>query len=228
MVVLGLSGGLDSTVLLGHFLHQGDSVLCCVFDYGSTHGPHEQKAALAVADYYSSHFPGKVDVRFIEMGSVFSMSSSALLAANGQDIPEGEYNKDNMKRTVVPGRNLIFASVMAGIAESVGARAIALGIHSGDHDLYPDCTVQFAKALDTTIYLSSGGKVSVEAPFVHLTKADIVLKGHNFKFPAPFHLTRSCYQSSDKACGKCGTCRERLHAFRSLGLHDPVPYNKGE
>ena len=225
-VVLGLSGGLDSAVLLGLYLHKGNDVLCCVFDYGSTHGPHEQKAALDVAGYYSFHFPGKVDVQFIEMGAVFGMSSSALLAANEQAIPEGEYDKDNMKRTVVPGRNLIFASVMAGIAESVGARAVALGIHSGDHDLYPDCTVQFAKSLDTTVYLSSGGAVCVEAPFAYHTKGDIVHKGHNFPVPAPFHLTRSCYQDSDVACGKCGTCQERLEAFRHVGIPDPVPYNR--
>lgn len=152
--------------------------------------------------------------------------SSNLLLACGQEIPEGPYQEESMKKTIVPGRNLIFAAIMAGLAESVGASAIALAVHSGDHAIYPDCRPEFIKALDSVIYLSSSRKVEVIAPFLNQDKADILRVG--IRLQVPYNLTRSCYKNQDTSCGKCGTCIERLEAFQKIGIQDPIKYQGKE
>ena len=131
-----------------------------------------------------------------------------------------------MKKTVVPGRNLIFASVMASLAESIEANEIALGVHAGDHHIYPDCRPEFIKTLDSVIYLSTDKKVEVVTPFVGLDKTLILLEGYNQHPPVPYGLTRTCYKDQGTACGKCGSCRERLEAFASINKDDPIQYDK--
>jgi len=130
-----------------------------------------------------------------------------------------------MQATVVPARNLIFSSVIAGYAESVGAGAISLGVHSGDHHIYPDCRPEFVSSLNTSVLLATDKKVRVEAPFLNYTKAEIIKTGLNLKsVEVPYHLTRTCYKDQELACGKCGSCFERLEAFEELGLTDPIKY----
>lgn len=219
-VVMGLSGGLDSAVLLAAFLRYGaHKVYCCTFDYGSTHGPYERAAAMALLKHYD--MPKVVHIDF-DLRTVFKGFSSALLAEQKREIPEGRYSRENIVKTKVPGRNLIFASIMAGIAESVGAQYVALGIHGGDHDLYADCTPEFAKAVDSAVYQSSNRKVEVIAPLLRLHKAEIVRVGH--ELDVPFALTRSCYKPQPISCGKCATCVERRQAFDAAGIKDPIPY----
>lgn len=224
-VVVGLSGGLDSTTLLALLLHDGVEVAhCCMFEYGSTHGAYELAAADKVVEHYQKLHPGKIYVHKIDISGVMSSFSSNLLLKEGKDIPEGPYQQANMKLTMVPGRNLIFASIMAGLAESVGANAVALGVHTGDHFVYPDCRPEFVQGAHSAIVASSDGKVRVIAPLLHYTKTDIVKLGHILN--APFHLTRSCYKNQPISCGRCGTCVERLEAFKAAGLEDPVPYEQ--
>jgi len=224
-VVIGLSGGMDSATLLGILLGQGLEVHCCYFTYGSKHNKYENHAAQSLMEYYhSKKFP--IIGHPLDVSSVFGSINSNLLLSGG-DIPEGNYTDESMKLTIVPGRNLIFASIMAGIAESIGAKKIALGVHSGDHAIYPDCRPDFIAMLHKTILLSSDEKVSLVAPFLRDTKADILYKGTYGVTPkVPYELTRTCYKDQENACGKCGSCRERLEAFSIHGLKDPIKYDE--
>lgn len=217
-VILSLSGGLDSGVLCAALAAEygPDAVSAVFFQYGSTHGLWEERAARAVAAHAAVNFT------VVDLRSVFVHARSALLESDGQAIPKAEYDEASMSRTVVPGRNLIFAAVLASMAESRRIPRLALATHGGDHHLYPDCRPAFNQALAATVRESSGGAVSLMTPFAAMSKADIVAKGGQFDFP--FALTRSCYERTELSCGQCGTCRERLQAFAANGLIDPLDY----
>jgi 7-cyano-7-deazaguanine synthase len=224
-VVIGLSGGMDSATLLGALLANNNEVHCCNFIYGSQHNEYENVAATKITLHYLNK-PHTQLVRSypFNLTSIMGGFNSALLKSSGEDIPEGHYNHDSMKKTVVPGRNLIFASIMAGLAESIDADFVALGVHSGDHHIYPDCRTEFIKALDSTVFLSSDKKVQIISPFSELDKAQILQVGYDLNPPVPYHLTRTCYKDQVKSCGKCGSCNERLEAFETLKIKDPINY----
>jgi 7-cyano-7-deazaguanine synthase len=225
-VVIGLSGGMDSATLLGHYIEQGYQVHCCSFFYGSKHNPYELKAAHDIISYYQESLQDDVIIHHgIDVRMLFKHVDSNLMSG-GANIPEGHYEADNMKKTVVPGRNLIFASIMASIAESVGAEIIGLGVHSGDHHIYPDCRPAFIDDLSDTVYHSSDGKVKVEAPLQNMDKSEILKYGYSLPLNVPYPRTRTCYKAQPVACGKCGSCRERLEAFDKLKLRDPIDYEK--
>lgn len=218
-IVLGLSGGLDSATLLAYFLEQRFQVHCCIFAYASKHNNYElASAGKIVAHYKELGFP--ITFQIIDVPALAAMKSDLLVS--GGKIPEGHYQSESMKSTVVPGRNLIFASILAGIAESLQYTHIALGVHAGDHHIYPDCRPEFISALNTTIEASTNGTVRVLAPFIFLTKGDIVAKG--IFLQVPYELTRTCYKNQGVSCGKCGSCVERLEAFAENGISDPIPY----
>jgi len=219
-VVIALSGGLDSSTLLGVLLHDGKEVHCALFKYPSKHNPFEMESALNVIDYYKQKgFP--VYFKIFDLTGVFTHFHSNLLM-NGGDIPEGHYQQENMKLTVVPGRNAIFATIMAGYAESMQINKIYLGVHAGDHAIYPDCRPDFIESITKTILLSTGGSVYVHTPFINLSKAHIVAIGNTLN--VPYELTRTCYKDQPIACGKCGSCNERLEAFESNNLKDSIQY----
>lgn len=217
---MGLSGGMDSVTLLAHLLHEGYDVFACIFSYGSKHNVYENKAARNVIEYYQKQGAPVREV-FLDISGVTTLFKSDLLLSGGE-IPEGHYEAESMKSTVVPGRNLIFTSIMAGLAESVGAVAVALGVHSGDHHIYPDCRPEFIKSADTTVYLSSDKKVQIVTPFTNYTKLGILRVGYNLF--VPYELTRTCYKNQELSCGKCGSCQERLEAFALFGKTDPIQY----
>jgi len=146
------------------------------------------------------------------------------LIGDDRDVPEGHFEDEVMKQTVVPGRNLLFASTMASVAENIGADKVALGVHAGDHFIYPDCRPEFIRSLNTTIYLSTDGQVGVTAPWTKKTKADILNVGYNLDPPVPYYLTRTCYKSQANSCGQCGACVERLEAFKKTNHSDPILY----
>lgn len=225
-IVIGLSGGMDSATLLGLYLSRGFEVHCCTFYYGSKHNMYENKASENIIDFYQEEKRLPV-VRYpvIDLKEVFNGFKSNLLLSGGE-IPEGHYEAESMRKTVVPGRNMIMSSIMAGFAESIGAQAIALGVHSGDHHIYPDCRKEFTKALDATIYLSSDRKVEVWTPFIMEDKASILEIGYGLDIPIPYEKTRTCYKAQPVACGKCGSCRERLEAFEKIGKQDPIKYER--
>lgn len=225
VVVIGLSGGMDSATLLGYLLDQGYSVHCCVFSYGSKHNKYENDSARQIVYHYEILFgKDRVSYHYFNLELIMNDFQSALMLS-GEDIPEGHYNDENMKKTVVPGRNLIFSSIMAGLAESIGAEAIALGVHSGDHHIYPDCRPDFIRCLQYTIKFSTEGQVGVLTPFQKMDKAAILDIGYKgVSNQVPYSLTRTCYKNQELSCGKCGSCRERLEAFEAIGIPDPIRY----
>jgi 7-cyano-7-deazaguanine synthase len=213
-IIALFSGGMDSAAALFQCLEEygRDSVLALSFRYPSKHNVHELKAARNILSYLGPRAPLH---RLIDMTSCFEGSKSRLLRGGGE-IPEGRYAADNMKLTVVPGRNLIFLSVAAGLAESQGAEKICIAAHRGDGHIYPDCRESFLRAADEAIALSTGGRVRLAAPFAGMSKSEIAVRGK--RLGVPFALTRSCYKSRQKPCGRCGTCAERREALAAVGI----------
>lgn len=215
--ILALSGGMDSTTVLAWLIDQGYEVSCFTFSYGSKHNYWEGLSAQMVAGHYNVPCHGTVD-----LSNITKLFKSNLLKGQGE-IPEGHYEDSTMSQTVVPGRNIIFLSILAGLAWSEGSSEIAIGIHQGDHAIYPDCRVEFYDAMIKAISAGTDGKVSnIIAPFLHTDKTGILAwgLGHN----VPYNLTRTCYKDQPVACGKCGACRERLEAFQLNNQTDPVQY----
>ena len=213
--LVSLSGGMDSTTVLAWCLSLGMEVQAVSFDYGSKHNPFEIALAKKICEHYN------VPHQVIDLKGVMAGFKSNLLL-DGGEIPEGHYEQENMKLTVVPGRNLIFSSILAGLAESLELDCIALGVHQGDHAIYPDCRKSFIDSLITTIGESTDGRIQVVTPFLNGDKTTILQWG--FLNDVPYHLTRTCYKHQDKSCGKCGSCTERLEAFANIGETDPVEY----
>jgi len=225
-VVLALSGGMDSATLLGFLLSKGVEVHCCNFQYGSKHNAYEFHTFSHVFHFYLINgFRDKIDAHIFNLVNTFKSFDSDLLQSGGA-IPEGHYEAESMKQTVVPGRNLIFASIMTGLAQSIGADTIALGVHAGDHHIYPDCRKDFIHSLNITINFATEEKVSVYAPFLDMNKADILKIGYNLTPQVPYQYTRTCYKNQSISCGKCGACQERLEAFKLLGKEDPIEYER--
>lgn len=211
--VIALSGGLDSAVLLADVLKSRapEDVLCVSFRYGSKHEEREAQAAFSLCEHY------KVDQEVVHVKLPADKSS---LLNKELPIPEGHYQDRTMKSTVVPCRNLIFASYLAAYAENHNAAAIALGVHSGDHAIYPDCRLEFVTALEKAVKLATEGRVAVYTPFVDWDKKQIVAHGDFLK--VPFHLTWTCYNGGNVPCRRCGSCVERAEAFTKNKLTDPV------
>lgn len=214
-IVMALSGGMDSATVLAHLRNEGHEVLCLIFTYGSKHNQYENRAAIDLAAKYGCEY------KLIDLSSFMSGLKSDLLLSGGE-IPEGHYTDASMSRTVVPGRNIIFLSILSAYAWSFDASAIAIGIHQGDHAIYEDCRKEFYKAMDTAIYLGTGRRVEIMAPFVNTDKTGILQRGLELK--VPYEMTRTCYKDQVLACGRCGSCVERLEAFAAHGMKDPVMY----
>jgi 7-cyano-7-deazaguanine synthase len=205
---------MDSATALFRCLEEygRDSVLALSFRYPSKHNVYELKAARSILDCLGPRAPLH---RVIDVTSCFEDSRSHLLR-DGGEIPEGHYAADNMKLTVVPGRNLIFLSVAAGLAESLGAEKICIAAHHGDSHIYPDCREPFLRAAGEAIALGTEGRVRLAAPFAGMSKIEIAVQGE--RLGVPFALTRSCYKNRQKPCGKCGTCTERREALAAVGI----------
>jgi 7-cyano-7-deazaguanine synthase len=221
------SGGLDSTTALALAISKygKENVVALSVSYGQKH-IKEIEASNKIAAYYD------VEHIYLDLTKIFQYSNCSLLSQNNDiAIPEGEYAKqlqeqDGALSTYVPFRNGLFLSSAASIALSKNCDIIYYGAHADDAagEAYPDCSVEFTKAINEAIYLGSGKKVSVVGPFVNMHKADIVKLG--LKLGVPYELTWSCYEGHDKACGKCGTCIDRIKAFKANGVNDPIEYEE--
>jgi 7-cyano-7-deazaguanine synthase len=216
---------MDSTTMLACLLAEGYEIHAFSFYYGSKHNKYEKEAVEKIIEYYKERNQN-IHIHYVNLSEAFKEFESALLLT-GEAIPEGHYEEDSMRKTVVPGRNMIFASIMAGYAESIGAEYVALGVHQGDHHIYPDCRREFIKAFDSAVYLSSGGTVSVLTPLIDDNKTSILVKGYSLPESqpvVPYQLTRTCYKDQQDSCSKCGSCRERLEAFANINKIDPISY----
>ena len=217
------SGGLDSSTCLALAVNEfgNDEVMALSIYYGQKHDK-KIEAAKAVASYY------KVKWQTLDLTSIFADSDCSLLKGSSSEIPKEDYATQLEKSdgkpvsTYVPFRNGLFLSSAASIALSYGCEFIYYGAHADDAagDAYPDCSEVFNKAMNEAIYVGSGRQLSIRAPFVGLKKADVVRIGHELS--VPYELTWSCYEGGEKPCGVCGTCRDRIEAFRKNGLIDPL------
>lgn len=221
--VVLLSGGLDSAVLLYKMSLEGD-VYPLTVNYGQRHSK-EIMAARNICEYKGNELLQRW--KYLDLRSQLGSLLPSTLTGRGE-IPEGHYEDESMKSTVVPNRNMILLSIATGYAQGLGIRTVAYAAHTGDHAIYPDCRPEFINALGLAIMLGTGwdeqSGVGLVAPFSSLTKADIV--GLGSKLEVPFHLTWSCYNGRDKHCGKCGTCVERQEAFLFSGVADPTEYEE--
>lgn len=214
--IVVLSGGMDSGVLLADYSQKVDIVLAVFFYYGSKHNDKEMKCAEFLADKYG------VKLQKIELPFINDCFKSSLLESSDEEIPEGHYEAENMKSTVVPFRNGIMLAIAAGIAESVEADMILLGSHSGDHAIYPDCRPEFNKAFAEAVHFGTYNSVQMKAPYADISKIGIAKIGYELGFP--FEHTWTCYKGQEVHCGKCGSCVERKEALSCDGNVDPTVY----
>jgi len=214
--VVVLSGGLDSSVLLHYCLAQGLEVEALSFDYGQRH-VRELKAAAAVSRHRDvDHIIAPLDVlRLLAPTSALTNASIA--------VPEGHYEDDSMKATVVPARNLVMIALATSRAIATQAEVVAVGVHAGDHAIYPDCRAAFINRMAMVTERVDYQVVKLLAPFLYMTKEKIVRLGA--ALGVPFGLTWSCYKGGAQHCGKCGTCVERREAFALAGVSDPTIYD---
>ena len=221
------SGGLDSSVCLGMAVSRygADEVLALSIYYGQKH-KKETEASEKIAAYYG------VKRITLDLGEIFRDSTCTLLEGAEGDIPHEEYAEQLSKTenapvsTYVPFRNGLFLSSAAAIALSHGCEVIYYGAHADDAagNAYPDTSEAFNRAISDAVYIGSGNALRVVAPFIDQSKAGIVAEGT--RIGVPFELTWSCYEGHDKACGVCGTCRDRKRAFAENGLKDPIEYEE--
>ena len=207
------SGGLDSTTLL--YEERERIALAVTFDYGSNHAVRE----IACARWHCEHLC--IEHIVIDLGFIGKYFESSL--TSGADaIPEGNYDDENMKSTVVPFRNGIMLSVACGLAESRGLKRVLIANHGGDHAIYPDCRPEFVDAMDSAMTAGTYEGVKLAAPYTNITKSDIVKRGAALGIG--YNKTYSCYRGKERHCGRCGTCRERKEAFQEAGIIDPTNY----
>jgi len=211
--ILILSGGLDSTTLLYKLLKEKKDVFVISFDYGQRHKKELEMAKLSCKKL-------SVDHKIVDVQSLRELISNSSLTSDNIEVPEESYQDESMRITVVPNRNMIFASIAIGYAVNIGADEIALGVHSGDHAIYPDCREEFIVALREVAKIANYKPIDVYAPFLNSTKGDIVKEG--IEMGVDYSLTWSCYKGEEKPCGKCGSCQERKEAFDSNNLIDPL------
>jgi 7-cyano-7-deazaguanine synthase len=215
--VVVLSGGMDSTTLMAHYAALHFRLSAVTIDYGQRHRREIESAREVAAHYGARHHV--VDVS----GLGVLLSGSALTDAD-VSVPDGHYAEASMRSTVVPNRNAVLANVAVAVGIAERASVVALGMHAGDHFIYPDCRPPFVDALRRLVSVANEGfpTPEVEAPFIHWSKADIA--AHGVALDAPLHRSWSCYRGGERHCGTCGTCYERREAFRGAGLGDPTDY----
>lgn len=211
--VIIVSGGLDSITLL---YDKAETIALAIsFDYGQNHSKKE----LPYAEYHCQQLGiPHITIPLTFMHQYFKSS----LLEGAEAIPEGHYEEENMKSTVVPFRNGIMLAIATGIAESHELKRIYIANHGGDHTIYPDCRPEFIDAMDKATSAGTFVDVRVEAPYTNISKADIVRRGTALGID--YAKTWSCYKGSEMHCGKCGTCVERKEAFADAGVEDPTEY----
>lgn len=215
-VVAIISGGMDSITMLYKLLDDGMHIEALGFDYGQRHARELMSAETICRKLGVTH--NVVNLK----GIAPLIAGESALLNRGVDVPDGHYEAPTMKQTVVPNRNMIMLSVAAGVAIARKFDAVAYGAHAGDHAIYPDCRRGFAEAIQEVLYLADWRPIELHAPFINMSKADIVKLGDSLG--VPFDATWSCYKGEEKHCGTCGTCVERREAFSIAGVVDPTLY----
>lgn len=216
--VVLLSGGMDSSTLLAEAVQRFQKVRTLTFNYNQRH-KREIESAKSVAAFY------KVPNTVVDVSMINSLLQGSSLTTEEVDVPKGHYEEQSMKATVVPGRNTILLSIAAGHAASIGFSHISFAAHAGDHAIYPDCRDVYVDAMNRVFSLFHYFPVKVWAPFLQGTKINIVKAG--LEMGVPYQLTWTCYEGKELACGKCGSCVERIEAFVTNKVVDPIQYEGG-
>ena len=211
--IIIVSGGMDSITMLHDFKDR--IALGISFDYGSNHNAREIPFAKMHCE--------RLGIKHITIPLSFMKEHFKSSLLSGADaIPEGHYEDENMKSTVVPFRNGIMLAIAAGIAESNGLDHIMIANHSGDHAIYPDCRQAFITSMSSATEAGTYNGVNILAPYTNITKGQIAERGKALGLD--YTETWSCYKGGEKHCGKCGTCVERKEALQYAGIEDHTEY----
>lgn len=211
-ILLIASGGLDSTVLYYYLKSKYQQVDICNFSYGSKHNKIERE-----------RLKKNIDTKIYYIDIDLSFLNSSLLKG-GIDIPEGHYAQENMKSTVVPFRNGIMLSYAIAIADNYKYDAVALGNHTGDHFIYPDCRTEFINGISQAAEQGTFNKIKIISPFNDISKTGITKIGKELGIEKIMFNTWTCYKGKKKHCGVCGACNERKEAFKENNIKDLTEY----
>ena len=237
--VLSLSGGMDSSTVLLHLLANDYEVTAVSFNYGQKHNIELERAQQLI-DYLKEKGHNVNYQEIILVGLVDLLNSN--LVQGGEEVPEGHYEEENMKDTVVPNRNKMFSSIIQAVALSIANEKncevkIAMGIHAGDHAIYPDCRQEFRDA-DYNAFVEGNwdaDKVTYYTPFLNGDKFDILVEGQSacykldIDFNEVYKRTNTSYKPTAEGLSdyKSASSVERIEAFIKLGRKDPVEYVDG-
>lgn len=214
-IVVVYSGGMDSFTVLHKALKEGHEVFALSFNYGQKHNKELECAKQVTSELTVAH-------KILDIKNISSLFTSSSLVSNEIAVPEGHYQAENMKSTVVPNRNMILLSLAIGYAVNIEASEVWYGAHSGDHVIYPDCRPEFVEIMDRASKIANFEPVKVFAPYLNSDKIGILKDG--FAMGLDYSKTWTCYKGLEKACGKCGSCVERLEAFGVHNKPDPLSY----
>ncbi|KUO61164.1 7-cyano-7-deazaguanine synthase [bacterium BRH_c32] len=218
LAVVALSGGMDSCVTAAYAKQEYDLALLHV-NYGQRTQKRELKAFHDIAEFYN--VKNKLVIDF----SHFTQIGGSSLTDNKMDVTIADLNNHEVPTTYVPFRNANILSAATAWAEVLNANAIFIGAVYEDASGYPDCRPDFYKAFEEVIRIGTKPKTDIKVitPIINFSKEEIVKKG--IELNAPLHLTWSCYQNDEEACGVCDSCAFRLRGFQKAGFDDPIPYN---
>jgi len=214
-----ISGGMDSALSAKIAQKEGYEIIALHFNYGQRTQEKELVAFRKIADNIGASERYEIDLPFFEEIGASALTDKRI------EVPTGGL-QEGVPVTYVPFRNGIFLSIAASVAEKHGAQALFIGVVEEDSSGYPDCRESYIEQMERAINLGTKEEthIKIEMPLVHLKKRDIVSKA--LEYGVPLEHTWSCYQSEEKACGLCDSCRLRLRGFEEAGAEDPLPYEK--
>nr|WP_298248653.1 7-cyano-7-deazaguanine synthase QueC [uncultured Halomonas sp.] len=209
------SGGMDSYTVLHRALREGRDVHALSFDYGQRHARELDQAAKVCRQLDIPH-------QVVDIRAIHGLIDNSVLTDTNRDMPEGDYAEDNLAATVVPNRNMILLSLAIAKAVNIGAGRVDYGAHGGDHVLYPDCRPAFVDAMNAVAGIANFEAVDIHTPYLRASKAEILADG--LAMGLDYADTWTCYRGEALACGRCGSCLERLAAFAANQATDPLAY----
>ncbi|PSJ23637.1 7-cyano-7-deazaguanine synthase QueC [Halomonas sp. ND22Bw] len=210
------SGGMDSFTVLHRALREGREVHALSFDYGQRHARELEVAREVCRELGVPH-------QVVDITAIHGLIDASALTDASQALPDADYAEANLKATVVPNRNMILLSLAIAKAVNIGADRVDYGAHGGDHVLYPDCRPEFVEAMNDVAGIANFEPVTLHAPYLRTDKGEILAEG--LAMGLDYGKTWTCYRGEALACGRCGSCRERLAAFAANGAIDPIAYD---